>query len=139
MSADRLPSKWYHRQSDSFVLASDLSGYFSGFQSWDVVTFAYSCHWEYKFVQNCGVCGDDTSSPVRGGSVYVGAMYGGGVIASIGSLSLYGLLHARIMSGDPGVHADLNWYTELEDTVWRIQIPCLYAIPPSVCTMFLHM
>ena len=22
------------------------------------------------------------------------------------------------------VHADLNWYTELEDTVWRIQIPC---------------
>ena len=25
---------------------------------------------------------------------------------------------------DNNVHADFNWYTELEDTVWGIQIPC---------------
>ena len=25
---------------------------------------------------------------------------------------------------DNNIHANLNWYTELEDTAWRIQIPC---------------
>ena len=38
--------------------------------------------------------------------------------------SSFSPVNSEHTASDPqAVHADLNWYTELDDTVWRIQIP----------------